>query len=219
MTRHIYLQIITAFSLLFSWQLSYAQQWYQVEVIVFEQLTAISDEQWPVMSSIPSAPLDPDMATDVIQPGVKQALVDSAKRLANSSRYRLHYHQAWQQPILTKRHAQAVEIINPNNSVEGNIRLYKGTYLYSKVDIWLNKNQPVQTSWSDTDYQAIDSAPRNPHLLEARRVRSKKLHYFDHPKIGVLLQLTPIETPDVITQQQNLQSYSLPIEAKPITAE
>lgn len=219
MTRQFRYPVITALLLLLSSVPSYAQQWYHVEVIVFEQLTAITDEQWPVMSAIPSSPLTPDMANAVIQPITKQTLTESAKRINNSSRYRLHYHNAWQQPILTKSNAQAVEVINPEKTIEGSIRLYKGTYLYSTIDIWLNKNLPLNPTWSDSEPMSFESETRNPHLLESRRVRSKKLHFFDHPKLGVLLQLTPVDTPDVIAQQQNLETFSLPTEAQAVTAE
>jgi hypothetical protein len=219
MTRQFCLPVITALFLLLSAFPSYAQQWYHVEVIVFEQLNTVTDEQWPVMSSIPNAPLTPRTDNAIIQPTAHQELATSAKRLANSSRYRLHYHDSWQQPILTKGRAQAVEIINPDRSIEGSIRLYKGTYLYSTVDIWLNKNLPTNPSWSDTEPMHFDSETRNPHLLESRRVRSSKLHYFDHPKIGFLLQLTPIDTPNKVAQQQVLETYSLPSEGQAVTAE
>jgi hypothetical protein len=31
------------------------------------------------------------------------------------------------------------------------------------------------------------------HLTESRRMRSKELHYLDHPVLGVLLLVTPYE--------------------------
>ena len=77
--------------------------------------------------------------------------------------------------------------------IDGTIRLYKSTYLHAAVDLWLKENKASVNNWSDIspDGESIESV-RNPHLDQSHRIRSKKLHFFDHPKFGVLIQLTPI---------------------------
>lgn len=186
----------------FSYGIANAEQWYHVEVIAFEQLNNSTDEQWPASNLLPSASLTPSMATNIIQPAKTSTLNDSVQRIRQSSQYRVHYHRAWQQPIKKKRAAKAVKLSSPDNHISGSVRLYKGTYLYASVNLSLN-----------------NSSSRSPNMTESRRVRSKKLHFFDHPKIGFLLQLTPIETPDVIVKTQSLETYSLPDEAVATTAQ
>jgi len=210
----IYKFIIAASLFVLSFQVQ-AQQWYHVELIVFEQLNTVTDEKWPETPLLETAPLNTSMATSLIQPAGLESLVSTAQRLNRSPRYRVHYHQAWQQPILRKRSAQAVAVKSEDAMVDGNIRLYKATYLHAQLDLWLMENAGLANSWSDASPEGIDiSAPRNPNLNESRRIRSKKLYFFDHPKLGALLKLTPIDTPAAVNVDfEQLETFSLPNEA------
>lgn len=198
-----------------------ADQWYHVELVVFEQLNTVTDEQWPQIDILETAPLTTDMATPLIQPAVNASLLTAAQHLNRSSRYRVHYHQAWQQPILKKQTAQAVAVQSEDALIDGYIRLYKATYLHAQLNLWLMENAGLANSWSDASPEGIDiSAPRNPNLNESRRVRSKKLYFFDHPKLGALLKLTPIETPSSVNIDiENLETYSLPNEGSATVTE
>ncbi len=191
-----------------------AEQWYHVELVVFEQINTVTDEQWPQTEQLKVAPLSTDMATSLIQPAVKETLLTAAQRLNRSSHYQVHYHQAWQQPVLEKRLAQAIAVKSENELIDGNIRLYKATYLHAELDLWLMQNTGLINAWSDASPEGIDiNAPRNPNLKESRRIRSKKLYFFDHPKLGALIQLTPIDTPDAaLVGVEHLETFSLPNE-------
>lgn len=239
--------ILSACLLLLSSQL-HADQWYHVELIVFEQLDTITDEQWPQMTEFSDTGLSsdaetsltqaattesltnsetkllPGMETPLIQPATIESLINAASRLNRSSRYQVYYHNAWQQPIMTKPSSKAIKVHSDNDLIEGDIRLYKATYLHAALDLWLKQNTAPITpinSWSDLspDGEVIE-APRNPHLKESRRVRSKKLYFFDHPKMGALLKLTPIETPEAVrVDLEKLETYSLPTEAQSTVSE
>jgi hypothetical protein len=43
----------------------------------------------------------------------------------------------------------------------------------------------------------IDRAPRLFRLTESRRMRSRELHYLDHPLFGVLVEAWPVELPEM----------------------
>tara|TARA_R110002049_G_scaffold221841_23_gene393368 strand:+ start:225 stop:836 length:612 start_codon:yes stop_codon:yes gene_type:complete len=193
-------RFITAFILLLTSLQSYADQWYHVELVVFEQLSTTTDEQWPQMSDgITAGSLTPGMASPLIQPATNNSLNSIASRLSSSSQYRVHYHQSWQQYIMRKGSAKAVNIISTDGLIEGTIRLDKATYLHASVDLWLKQNTSQVNNWSDTPSNGIDiNAPRNPHLVESRRIRSNELDFFDHPKMGALLKITPIKTPAAV---------------------
>jgi hypothetical protein len=206
--------VFAVFCLLLTQQVS-AQQWYHVELVVFEQLDAITDEQWPEMNDLEQATLNPEMANLLIQPAVNESLTQSASRLSRSQSYRVHYHKAWQQPVLSKRTAKPINIKSDNEMITGNIRLYKSTYLHAQLDLWLQQNVGLINSWSDNSPEGLTiEAPRNPNLKQSRRIRSKKIFFFDHPAFGALLHLTPITTPASAADEiQGSESYSLPSEA------
>jgi hypothetical protein len=198
-----------------------ADQWYHVELIVFEQLSTVTDEQWPYMTEMSPPTITPDSKNSFMIPAGISTLVGSKKRLDRSPVYRVHYHRAWQQPIKRKGSESAVAIQSDDGMINGSIRLYKSTYLHALVDLWLIENKALINSWSDVapEGEMIEGV-RNPHLEESRRIRTQKLYFFDHPKLGALLEITPIETP--VEAQKNLealQTYSLPNEAAPIGAE
>ena len=163
-------------------QATSAEQWYHVELIVFEQLDSVSDELAPI-ARVPNTTYTPNSTDDMIQPAANSTLLDSAAKLRNSRRYQVHYHQSWKQPVKTKANAKSIAI--NSNLVDGRVRLHKGTYLYATIDLQLDRALR-QDDWSDT------GGERKPYLKETLRVRSGKLHFFDHPNIVALLKLTPI---------------------------
>jgi len=215
------LKLFISLNLLAFSMLAHAEQWYHVEMIVFEQLNSVTDEQWPQTKLSDNIPLATGMANTLIQPATNESLISASQRLNRSASYRVHYHQAWQQPILSKRQAKAIAISSDNELIAGDIRLYKSTYLHAQLDLWLMENSAVTNSWSDASPEGVDiSAPRNPNLKESRRIRSKKLYFFDHPKLGALLQLTPIETPAAVLDTfEPLSTYTLPTEASATVTE
>ena len=199
---------------------SYASQWYHVELIVFEQLQTVTDEQWPQMPEQEKSTLTPQSISTLLQPTDNETLLNSVASLNRSARYQVHYHSAWQQPIMEKRSAEFIDIHSDNDLIQGKMRLYKSTYLHAALDLWLVENTAQVNSWSDISPEGVNiDMPRNPNLNESRRIRSKKLYFFDHPKLGALLKLTPIETPIAIQESESLETYSLPTEATPTVAE
>jgi hypothetical protein len=164
--------------IIFFWSLSsyaHAQQWYHVELIVFEQLNTYTDEAWPETSFDISEPLSPSVSGERIHPAKNSTLIQTATRLNNSRDYQVLYHKSWQQPIMTKSNSQGVNIKSADGSVSGSVRFFKSTYLHAALDLQLMQGA------------------QSPRLIESRRIRSKKLYFYDHPKMGALLQITPIE--------------------------
>lgn len=221
MKAHYLTQFTIALSLLTLSFQAHADQWYHVELIVFEQLNSIVDEQWPPMDTPDKDLLSPNMATSFIQPADTDTLLNATNSLSNYAHYQVHYHAAWQQPIMRKNSAKAIQIRSENELIDGNIRLYKSTYLHASLDLWLQQNTQPIDNWSDVSPDGIEiTAPNNPNLKESRRIRSNKLYFFDHPKLGALLKLTPIATPlTVQIDLDQLETFSLPTQAAPTVAE
>lgn len=187
-----------------------AQQWYHVELVVFERFSGANAEHWPVMNNIRSGSLSPQMSNQHIQPASVNTLAGVSQRLANSSNYRVHYHKAWQQPMRSKGSARSIQISSNNGLVDGALKLYRVNYLHADIDLWFKENGSSASNWSAPTPAGVDlGGPRNPHLSQIRRIRSKELIYFDHPRIAAILQLTPVAAP-ASAVPETPESYSLP---------
>lgn len=188
-----------------------AQQWYHVELIVFENLNPSDNEQSPVFTLQDTAPLKVGMANKVMQPAANKNLTGIVQRLRNSAGYRVISHQTWQQAVASRSRAQAVAI--DSDRVQGQVRFHIATYLHASLDLWL---QDGVRSVESNSYHTL----HQPRLVELRRIRSKQVHYFDHPRFGAILQLIPVSTPDqVLSNMTEPETYSLPSEGEATTAE
>jgi hypothetical protein len=106
-----------------------------------------------------------------------------------------------------------IEMINPRFA--GTIRLSVARYLHFAADLVYRAPvtqrvaNPMQDRelWTDSPYQAL-SYPQGPayqleswkamrgfRLKESRRMRSKRIHYLDHPFLGIVVLITPVELP------------------------
>lgn len=189
---------------------AYAQQWYHVELVVFERFSGANAEHWPTMGKIRNGSVSPQMSNKYIQPAAVDSLAGVSQRLKNSSNYRVHFHKAWQQPMLSKRSAKGVQISSANNLVEGQLKLYRVSYLHADIDLWFKENGAQTNNWSSASPEGVDmGGPKNPHLTQIRRVKSNELIYFDHPRLAAILQITPVAAPAAAVSETP-ESYSLP---------
>lgn len=75
--------------------------------------------------------------------------------------------------------------------LDGTARLYSRRYLHLALDLrWTQMNDG---SAARSGELLPESALRSFHLSETRRVRRNQLHYFDHPRFGVLARVTRVE--------------------------
>lgn len=94
--------------------------------------------------------------------------------------------------------------------VEGSIKVMLARYLHVDTDImYFAKQAPVVDSSASTE-QDPDAIPGNKYRENdnaltvyqmkqlRRRIRSKELHYLDHPVLGMLIMITPYEKPEVV---------------------
>ena len=108
------------------------------------------------------------------------------------------------------------ENIKPMNPrFAGTIRLSVSRYLHFAADL-VYRTPIIQRVaipmssdelWNDTPYQSLFDpqgpavkleswkAMRGFRLKESRRMRSKRIHYLDHPFLGIVVLITPVELP------------------------
>lgn len=184
--------------------------WYQFEILVFERIAtgAGSTEGWPLDPGRPDSanatwfskgqPLNNNQPVPFrMLPAEERSLNDAWGQMRRSRDYRPLYHVAWRQPmespgrakpiyfsLLPENGAQASDMNPPK--LEGTLKFSIKRYLHLDADIVLHR------AASGIDPQATQGtlgfAPHFRHyrLQERRRMRSGKLHYIDHPVLGML---------------------------------
>ena len=183
--------------------------WYEFEVLVFRRIDkgAGRTEVWsddPGMPSFENAiPFDTRSSATLHegQPIPYRTLPAGERRLdnvwtafRNSRNYRPLYHVAWRQQVVDPQQAQSLYLYLPPDAgeagplnppkLEGTIKIGVKRYLHMETDLLLRL--PVKPE--DGDSYFLGPAVRSYRLSNNRRMRSGKLHYLDHPVLGVLVQ-------------------------------
>jgi hypothetical protein len=190
--------------------------WYEFEVVIFRRIDkgAGSTEAWPNDPGAPSmegvisfdtrgrATLRDNLPIPYRPlPQAEQRLGNIWTALRSSRNYRPLYHIAWSQQVVDPQEAQALYIYLPPDSgettpfnppkLEGTIKFGVKRYLHMETDLLLRL--PVTPEEGD-DY-FMGPAIRSYRMRENRRMRSGKLHYLDHPVLGVLVQAERYDPP------------------------
>lgn len=127
---------------------------------------------------------------------LRQPMVGERIRLEKSGQYRILHHAAWQQPASHPDEAHPVRLTNGKAfseaspdapALDGSLRLSKEQFL--QIDLDLLYHYPTATSDPDGESAGSDGL-----LLQInRKLRSGDLNYMDHPLLGILTQVTPVE--------------------------
>ncbi len=166
---------------------SFSAPIYKVEVLIFEhtESTAFVDEKdkekW---RELKETILDQNSHNDFLPvesgegmikelPSSSLNLVQIRNKLEDSENYRVLYHKSWSQPVLNEEQSTAAWV-EVSGLVEGTINLMKKKYLHIKTDLVFN------------------STEGSVKLMENRRLKSKELHYFDHPLFGLLVRVVKL---------------------------
>lgn len=146
-----------------------------------------------------------------------------ANRLKQSGKYRILKHVAWRQPAVDKANSIPIliragrdfselfperayrsfefsdtsESSNQENitsevrELDGTLNIVIGRYIHLYTDLVYRLPRSNPTTLQDAlnrDQILVDYA-----IKSHRRMRSKELHYIDHPLVGILIEATPIE--------------------------
>jgi hypothetical protein len=171
---------------------------YDVEIIIFRNnVKSDAGEQWttPATSDLsPARVFSQDEFTE-LSPTLYQ--LDGIRGgLRNSSGYTVLFHRAWRQVGYDAAHAIPYPIHflaeNGRDNIEGSVTLVRERYLHLDVDLSLmTASRAAPTRFAD----GMGSTPAF-RLREKRRMRSRELHYFDHPRFGMIAMVTPYDAPE-----------------------
>jgi len=139
-------------------------------------------------------------------------LSKQAKKLEEHSDYRILVHKAWKQPGLDKENALPMEISNfvksedPNSVIksyiDGDITLIMSRYLHINTNLIFHKSKPALLNTYKNIENDIDINFKDYPLIFERRMRSKEIHYIDHPLIGIIVLAIPFKIEEKETPQQ-----------------
>jgi len=166
-----------------------AQNYYDVEIVVFELLGSNTSPDTPPSAATaellpaPATAAAPEQKSDSRfepLPPDRLQLNTEFQRLRNSKAYRPLLHVAWRQQVLGPRMSVARPIMEqtPSGSFSGSLKVYTETFLHISLD--LTFDVPGEGGY---------------RLRDNKRVRSRETHFFDHPRFGVLLRITPSPPP------------------------
>lgn len=166
--------MLILFSSLLSLNVYSAGRNYKIELIVFAQNMSSSEAftqtssriQWP--TSVANQQVYHQVAPE------HRRLSGSYRKLANTQGYKPLIHLAWTQRVRANSLSTAVKINDPSGAVNGFIRIQRGNLLHVIADI--------EYSPSSVIYR----------LAEKRRLKLNETHYFDHPKFGLLVKISPL---------------------------
>ena len=169
---------------------------YDVEIIVFRHLSPDDGgERWntpDMFDGIQRRSFPPDEFTELAYRLYQMKGITRA--LENSRDYEVLYHRAWRQLAYDKRNSVAYPVeteieIGKRNRVQGWVRLIRERFLHLDVDLFLTATRGQAAAGADTRLPLFE-------LNEKRRIRSGELHYFDHPRFGVIARVAPYRPPE-----------------------
>lgn len=202
-----------------------AETLYQVELIVFARNSADAEneENWDRKQNLRYPERLVTLGTADGSEGPFQSLGIDAMQLnretnaiAGRRNWRVLLHTAWRQTVENPTQATAVVIrggksFGVHHELEGTFTLSVDHFLRADANLWLSRfsdnsvelsptvlpNPPGTIAPIGTEHNTNTSyVPTQTVVLkEQRRLRSGELHYFDHPRLGLIVLVTPIKNP------------------------
>jgi hypothetical protein len=181
---------------------------YDLELIVFTQPQQLAGNESPPALSPQPPPLPLDLPITLL-PADDYRLHGPAQAIRQDARYRLLLHAAWRQEGLEKNRAFAVPVhrlagADAAPQLQGTVQLILSRYLHLEAHLQFDPEATI-------DGDAFDLGLLNRRVYqmdETRRMRSRELHYLDHPKFGLLILIMPHEVfepdppPDFVPAEQ-----------------
>jgi hypothetical protein len=150
---------------------------YMVEVLIFENINASTATESHAYET--PQKMRSESQAWLIEPSM---LIDDAVVLEESPDYLLKQHYSWGIESLPYEQSANYTIVEVES--QGYIKVYAGQLLFTNIDI---------------DYKGF-------RMKENRRLKLNEKHFFDHPKFGLLMQVSRLpESPiDIEAEQTDL---------------
>ena len=155
---------------------------YEIEVVVFEnRLSELMGDEMLTWDAERRAKKLENAVTPEAAVSAPYLRPTITSLLNQDGHYRVLAHQHWKQTIDARTVARPVRVVAANPAeLEGTIRFYMSRHLHLDVDLLLRETAP-------------GSGVKVYRLAEQRKLKSQETHYFDHPKLGVLVRVMPLD--------------------------
>lgn len=164
---------------------------YKVEVIVFEQKQRGSEifEQTVSTLQAPSSVIEVTAINDPMQISLLEEPLGGLNAVYAQITQQAHYDvllkKAWVQ-VNNNQFSPAVHIQSADRSLNGYVSLMTAGAMTMQVDIEYMSAKENRYS------QSMGASPIVYRLTQKRPLKFNESHYFDHPVIGVIMQVTPL---------------------------
>ena len=189
---------------------------YDVEIIIFEHVrdTTIGSSDTLLVPVIDNEQTIPDSSITgaPIQPIGELRLLPELEKIRSSSNHRLMYHGGWRQGAIDKENAPFMSIAlgrsfntltargdddsiylrgynNPPLDHPVDLNQSQSYKLYGGIKVWVGRFLHFDTLLSYTPEGADFSFA----FESERRMRSRQLHYIDHPRVGIITKIFPVD--------------------------
>lgn len=195
---------------------------YDFELIIFEDTSGryANSEQWE--HELVDTGASRDTIQHTAETSLNNTIIDVneiesigldtyAKKLNSNRRYNILLHKAWRQtgladddamdiPIDSRQDRNSGQISSETgkrsqpgdntNNIHGSIRIVLGRYLHIYTDmIYQRPHEAAVPVMYNQGSKQFREYPIKFH----RRMRSKELHYLDHPMVGILVMAMPVK--------------------------
>jgi len=167
---------------------------YDVEVVVFEnrQPDLEGNELWTkVPTGTPAVPKEEPLTIGE-KPAEDSPLSTAVAALEKSGQHPVLTHIHWQQGVDAKSVSVPVKITNAAAGLDGTLRFYLSRFLVLEMSLTL-RTAPAGGIFT----VATESETPVYRLAEPRRIKVSEINYFDHPKFGALVRVSPVK-PEVV---------------------
>ncbi len=195
--------------------LGYAQaetKRYDVEILIFEDAHAnyINSEEWRQQVGDFKSSNGGAANYSSIKPYI---LTSSYKRIKASSNYNVLFYGGWRQTGLSKRSAFTISLdqlknrhnTKSDNTISGDLKLVLARYLHLYGDLDYQRSDFIGSRAEY--YQDSNRFPITFHS----RMRSKELHFVDHPLVGILIQINPVKKKATTSAQPTKEPARKPV--------
>lgn len=165
-----------------------ATNMYDIEVVVFEN--RLSDleggELWARNLEKPASTGKDESISAGENPSENSALSATKAALEKSGRHHVLAHLRWKQSAEAKSVSKPVKIGNTAGGLDGSLRFYLSRVLILELNLGLREGQSGGMLGGTSEKDAVVY-----RLNEPRRIKVSETHYFDHPKFGALVRVSP----------------------------
>lgn len=164
---------------------------YEIEVVVFENRLADLEggETWSRIApeTIVAEKDEALVAGEKLLP--ESPLWEAAVALERSGQHHVLTHLRWQQSAEAKSVSKPVKISSESGELGGSLRFYLSRYLILDLNLIL-RVPPSGGFFGVLGQEKEETVFR---LSEPRRIKVSELHYFDHPRFGALVRVSPVK--------------------------